>query len=406
LKLRSVICLALAHGLVDAYAQVVTPLWPRLQREFLLRDLALSLLFAAWQLGTSVSQPLFGYWGDRRDNKRLLGVGPGLAVVCVCAVGFAPGPLALTLLLVAGGLGIGAFHPEAAVAVVESSGTRATTGLALFAFGGMVGLGFGPVLSGALAEKLGLPGLAWGIVPGLIVLGLLAFIRRPAHHHLPIPGDAPTLSALLAGRGMVVTLLLATATLRVIPAVGIPLGLAFVLDRQGRSEVEIGWAQSLFLLSGGIGTLISPLLVRRGREVAMLAGTMLPAALCMALLAMSQGWIFYLGLAGAGLLLQGGIPVLIAYSQRLLPEGRRLAASLTLGASWGLGGLIVAGLRAVVAGRPEQLFWMLIPFTLAAAGVAWLLPRLGPSGESLGHRGQSEPREHNSQAAATELSPT
>src|SRR5205823_2242384 len=99
--------------------------------------------------------------GDRFDTRWIVAMGPALAIACITLVGFAPGPFTLALLLTVGGLGIGGFHPEAAVGVVQVSGTRITRGLAIFTFGGMVGLGIGPYLSGTLAAHFGLHSLIW-----------------------------------------------------------------------------------------------------------------------------------------------------------------------------------------------------------------------------------------------------
>jgi hypothetical protein len=132
----------------------------------------------------------------------------------------------------------------------------------------------------------------------------------------------------------------------------------------------------LFLLSGGLGTLVCALFGRGGREVGTLVGTTLLAAGFLALLTLPHAWAMYLGLAGSGFLLQGTIPTLIAYSQRLLPRGQRLAASLTLGASWGLGSLCVSGLTAIFADdQLPNLLWAMVPFALASSVCAALLPR-------------------------------
>src|SRR5690348_11883919 len=111
--------------LVDGYAQVVMPLWPRLGTDLQLRPLTLILLYWAWQVAASVSHPFFGCWGDRFHPRWMIALGPALAIVCVSLIGLVHDPFSITLLLVAGGLGIGAFHPEAAVDVVAASGTKA-----------------------------------------------------------------------------------------------------------------------------------------------------------------------------------------------------------------------------------------------------------------------------------------
>jgi FSR family fosmidomycin resistance protein-like MFS transporter len=378
LNLRALLCLALIHTLVDSYAQFVSPLWPRLRDTLGLEPRSFTLLFAAWQVSTSVSQPLFGYWGDRFGSRWMVALGPVLAVLCLGSIGFATSGLGVALLLTVGGFGIGAFHPEAAAGVAEAAGAKLTNGLALFTFGGMLGLGIGPFLSGVLVEAYGLESLAWTVPPGLLLLGSLLLLYHPARHAALPRASAAGLADLLGGRVGPVLLLLGVATLRVVPALGVPLGLAFVLKQRGLSEAEIGWSQSVFLLSGGFGTLACPLLARPGRELAALAGTMIPAAGCLVLVTARQPLPYYLGLAGAGLFLQGAVPILISYSQRLLPRGRRVGASLTLGTSWGLGGLIVAGLQAYYTSidRLEGMLWALVPFALVAALGSCLLPRL------------------------------
>src|SRR5262249_51145377 len=119
LNYRALVCLALIHALVDCFSQFVSPLWPSLQTELGVAPWAISLLFASWQMGASLSQPLFGYLGDRFDTRWIVGLGPGMAIACITLVGLAPGPITLGLLLAIGGLGIGGFHPEAAVGVVQ-----------------------------------------------------------------------------------------------------------------------------------------------------------------------------------------------------------------------------------------------------------------------------------------------
>jgi FSR family fosmidomycin resistance protein-like MFS transporter len=394
LNYRSLVCLALIHSLVDCVGQFVSPLWPSLEGELGVAPWAISLLFAVWQTGASISQPVFGYLGDRFDTRWTVPLGPALAIVCLTLVGFAPGPLTLGLLLLAGGLGIGGFHPEAAVGVVQASERRITLGLAIFTFGGMVGLGLGPYLSGTLATRYGLQSLVWAALPGLLLVGTLTVVRGPVarpHTHAGQGGNGS--NAILDGRGLSVLLLLVVATLRVVPALGVPWCLAFLLKEQGATEAKIGLMQSIFLLSGGAGTLLCPLFARAGRELPTLVGTTLLAAGFLALLPHGSPWQIYLGLIGSGFLLQGTIPILISYSQQLLPRGRRLAASLTLGASWGVGGVLVAGLKLLFPSSEHLpgMLWAMVPFALASSACAALLPRCATLLDSSRHETLAAP---------------
>jgi len=378
LKFRSLLCLALIHTLVDTTAQLLTPLWPRLQETFSLSPWAFTALYATWQASASVSQPLFACCGDRWNTRWIVWLGPGLGVVCLGLIGFAGHPILLALLLMVGGFGIGAFHPEAAVGVVEASGERIANALSIFTFGGMVGLAIGPTLSGTLVDRFGLQGLAWTLVPSILLLCMLTLVRGPSGDGVEGHSPGPPLRQVLEGRWLATTILLSVATLRVVPALGVPLWLPFLLKQRGLSEQAIGLSVSLVLLRGGIGTLVCPLFCRPGKEIPVLVGTGLPAAGCLILLAADNSVAYYVGLIGSGFLVQGAVPILIAYSQRLLPRGRRLAASLSLGTSWGLGALIVGGFPAYFSalGRLEWMFWAMAPFALAAALGSYRLPRL------------------------------
>jgi len=219
--------------------------------------------------------------------------------------------------------------------------------------------------------------LIWTSLPALLLLATFPLLRGPSvHPHAHTGNNGVGFKAMLEGRGVAVLLLLAVATLRVVPAMGVPFALAFLLKREGAGDDEIGLLQRVFLWSGGVGTLLCPLLARRGRELGTLVGTTLVAAAFLALLTRTDAWSIFVGLAGAGFLLQGTIPILIAYSQRLLRRGQRLAASLTLGASWGLGGIIVAGLKAVFSENQMTLMlWTMVPFAIVSSACVPFLPR-------------------------------
>ena len=109
------ICLALTHTLVDTIALLIAPLWPELKSSFTFTPTMLLVAFVVQALPTSVSQRVFGYLRDRRATPLWLWLGPILAAVCLTLIGAAPSTAVLLVLLFVGGIGVGAFHPEAAV---------------------------------------------------------------------------------------------------------------------------------------------------------------------------------------------------------------------------------------------------------------------------------------------------
>jgi FSR family fosmidomycin resistance protein-like MFS transporter len=182
----------------------------------------------------------------------------------------------------------------------------------------------------------------------------------------PPPGAAPesprgaavSLAALIRGRGATVTVLLLTGTLRVLPAIGIPLALAFMLKARGQSNEQIGIIQSVFLAGVGAGSLGCAMFVRRANERRVL---WLPPVLVAPVIWVCPSAGFerlLLCAAVGGFLLGTTMPILVGYGQRLMPEGQRVASSITMGVTWGLGGAIVAGMMTVVnrLQRPDLAF--------------------------------------------------
>src|SRR6185437_11258337 len=102
-----------------------------------------ALLLLAATVSSSLVQPLFGLWSDRRGALWLI---PGGTILGAVGVGFAAVspyyPLALVLVF-AGGLGIAAFHPEGAKYAAYSSGRKRASGMSYFNIGGNTGYALG-----------------------------------------------------------------------------------------------------------------------------------------------------------------------------------------------------------------------------------------------------------------------
>ena len=187
--------------------------------------------------------------------------------------------------------------------------------------------------------------------------------------------------------------MLVIGVLRVLAVLGVPLGLAFLLKGAGRTNAEIGLPQSLFLAGVGCGSLVCALFVRRSGEHRVL--WMLPLfvvpLLCLVPWA-GTGLVLLAGLALAGLLLGATLPILVSYGQQLLPEGQRTASSITMGVTYGLGGMIVAAAMAASnrLHRPELPFATFAGACLLSSLLcAWLPdPRVRPASRTLA----SQPR--------------
>jgi FSR family fosmidomycin resistance protein-like MFS transporter len=385
-RVSLLLLLILAHGLVDTFASLIQPLWPDLQGRLALEPGSIQWAYVTWSLATSVSQLLFGYWGDRYRGRWLIWAGPALGVICLSSIGLVHSLPMLNVLLVVGGLGIAAFHPEAAALAGASAPDNRSRAMSLFAVGGSAGQAFGPIYGGVISTQFGLRALAWSMTWGLTILAILGLGLR----HIPEEPDArdqgrPSAWAGLdraSGAGLALVLLI--GVLRVLAVLGVPLALAFALKARGNTDEQIGLAQGVFLAGVGGGSLGCALFVRRASERRVLWTLPLPVAPLLWLVPSAGFGLLLVAVGVAGMLLGATLPILISYGQQMLPEGQRTASSITMGVTWGLGGLVVAATMAACnrGQRPDLAFaTFAVSCLLSSLLCAWLrVPAPAPPG--------------------------
>ena len=384
--------LAMAHCLVDTFAMFAQPLWPDLKVNASLTDASVGYAFIVWSLATSLSQIVFGYWGDRHRGRWLIWAGPGIAVCCLACIGWAHSFWSLCLLLLVGGLGVGAFHPEAAALVGACSPENRSRAMSIFVLGGSIGQATGPVYAGFLTTEYGLPALAvsglWGLA--FVLLLLFAMPRMPAAPSTA-SGRTVSLGSAFRGKWLTAILVLVIGTLRVLPMLGTLFALSFLLKARGMEAFHIGVAQSVFQVSMGAGVLGCAVLVRTVHERRVL--WLLPLFGVAPLLASATvGYgALLVCLTLGGLAFGGATPVLISYGQQLLPEGQRIASSLTMGASWGIGGAIVAVVMGVCnrAEEPEMAIYLFASAPVLSSALCYWLPRIDQAPASIEMPAQS-----------------
>ncbi|MGO1173728.1 MAG: MFS transporter, partial [Actinomycetaceae bacterium] len=158
--------LAVGHACVDVYQGAVAALVPFFVLERDYTYAAASGIVLAASLLSSIVQPLFGALTDRWALPWLLPACTVLGGLGVALSGLW-GSYALTLVLVAvSGIGVAAYHPEAArLARTASAGSH--TAMAWFSTGGNAGFAIAPVLVGLSVCVGGL-----GLTPALVLPAL------------------------------------------------------------------------------------------------------------------------------------------------------------------------------------------------------------------------------------------
>lgn len=369
------IVLTALHFVVDTVASQVSPLWPMLEQH---HHLPTFWMLFIWTIAGSFSQLGFAMIGDRAASRWLVWLGPAASCVCLGCLGLFEHPIMLAGLLTVAGMGISSFHPEGATLSGNCWPNARSRAVSIFAMGGFLGQSVGPPSSGWVVTRFNLSALTYGIAIGLLLMLALRVVYRPAHS-VKRTHSAVTVStwSVFSQRPGVMSLLLAAGTVRVIAAAGLPITFAYWLTSLEFNKAEIGWVQSAFLAGFGLGNLLAAIAVRPERERLVLWLIPLFCVPCLLAMPSLTGLALSTAALATGLFLGIAQPVFISYGQQLFPESQRVASSITMGVSWGLGGAIVAGLMDL-CGRTksyELAFVMFAIAVMASSVLCALLPR-------------------------------
>jgi len=297
-------------------------------------------------LSSSVIQPVFGFWSDRRGARWLLSAGVALGGVGIALAAISSNYPMLLLLVFLSGLGIGAFHPEGAKFAGFASGDRRATGMALFAIGGNAGFALGPLLVSVAVGAWGLDGGLLLAVPCLLAAAVLVAEGRRLQAIVPVDGDrGVTRSADDQPRAL--ALLVTIVVLRSVGYFGLFTFVPLWEVAKGESRSAATHLLTYLLAAGAVGTIVAgPLADRFGRRSVVFVSLVAAIPLILTYVLVG-GAIGRAGAIGAGAAIIGTFGVTLVMSQEYLPSQVAMASGLSVGFSVGLGGIAAVLLGAV-----------------------------------------------------------
>jgi MFS transporter, FSR family, fosmidomycin resistance protein len=341
---RAMAALSAGHCATDFANGALPALLPFMVDRFDLSYTLAATLMLAWAASSSLIQPVFGAWSDRRGALWLLPAGAAVAGIGIALAAASPSYWLVLLLILVSGLGSAAYHPEGSKFAAYASGRKRASGMSLFSIGGNLGYALGPTATTPLVIAFGLTGGLLLAVPSLVVAALLLSVLPFLRGFVPEPG-AQVVSG--ENRPGALTLLLGVIAFRSVAWFGLITFVPLWEVSLGHSKSHGNHLLSLMLLAGGLGTLAAgPVADRLGRRPVLTASMLLVGPLTVAYVLVG-GVLGAFALALVGICVISTFGVSMVMAQEYLPRRIGMASGLSSGLSIGLGGIAAVVLGAV-----------------------------------------------------------
>jgi FSR family fosmidomycin resistance protein-like MFS transporter len=377
---KAMLALAGGHLGTDFSNGSLPALLPFLADRFALSYALVAGLMLASAAASSLVQPLFGLWSDRRGAIWLLPCGVALAGVGIALASAAPSYWFVLAFVVVSGIGIAAYHPEGSKFAAYASGHRRASGMSAFSIGGNLGFALGPIVATPLVVGLGLGGGLLLAVPPLAIAALL-FVLLPFLRTF-VPERSVARRSAGEDRPVALAILLGVIGFRSLAWWGLLTFVPLWEVSLGHSKAYGNHLLALMLLVGGLGTVVvGPAADRIGRRPVLLASLVAAGPLMLVFVAVG-GAIGAAALALAGISVVGTFGLTMVMSQEYLPRHIGTASGLSIGFSIGLGGIAALGLGALAdAVDLQAALYVCAAAPLAGFVLTLLLPSARPRGK-------------------------
>jgi FSR family fosmidomycin resistance protein-like MFS transporter len=342
MKYRQVAILAIGHAATDINQGALPAMLPFFIAAYDLSYAAAAAIVFAANMTSSIVQPLFGHAADRFSKPWMLSLGLMMAGAGLALTGVSGSYAWVLLLAIVSGIGIAAYHPEAARLVNFAAGQRKGAAMSMFGVGGTLGFALGPLIGSAALLEWGLSGTLVLLVPvALMALVMMSQYKtfENLHKQRKQVRDHAQTPELKDNWGAFARLTI-TVIMRSILFYGlntfIPI---YWINTLQQSKASGALALTVFAGAGIAGNLLGGALADRiGKKKVILLGCagLLPAV--PALVFVDDPQLALLLLIPIGLALYGTYSPTVVLGQSYLPNRVGLSSGVTLGVAVAIGG--------------------------------------------------------------------
>jgi FSR family fosmidomycin resistance protein-like MFS transporter len=372
-----------AHLLNDLIQSMIPAIYPLIKEAYQLDFAQIGLITLAFQVTSSILQPMLGYATDRRPWPYAMVAGMGATLLGLLGLSFATSYVMVLAAAALVGLGSAVFHPEATRMARHAAAGRQGLAQGVFQVGGHAGYALGPLLAAAVVVPRGQASLSWfsGVALLAMVLmswtaGRYAALRRAQALSVRDGINAPAERLPTRHVAFAMTILIVLLFSKNAYSSGFTSYYTFYLIERFQVTVQVSQLMLfLYLVVGALGVIVGGIVgdrIGRDRVIWLSILGSLPFALVLPYVD-----LFWTGVLSVliSLIMASAFSSILIYAIDLVPTRVGLVGGLFYGLAFGLGGLAAAGL-GVLADRIGIVDVFRLCAWLPAVGLlAFLLPR-------------------------------
>lgn len=380
---RILFAISFGHFLNDSMQAVVPALFPILEKTMNLSYMQVGWIAFALNMTSSIMQPVFGMYSDKKPSPFLLPLGMFSSMLGMIGLAFALNFIIVIISVLFIGLGSAVFHPEGARVAYMAAGTKRGLAQAIYQVGGNTGNSLAPIFTALIFVPLGQIGSLGFTAFAAVGIVLLIFVSNWYRNELATGAVRRKKRAALEAENAIVSthikfvivLLVFLTFVRSWYGAGIGNFYQFYLiEHYGLSIKNAQYFVFAFMIAGVLGTFFGgPLADRFGKKTIIVFSMLGSAPLALLLPHVSLVWVVPLFLC-IGFISSSSFSVIVVYAQELVPGKVGMVSGLIVGLAFGLGAL-----GSVVLGKLADIyslqFIMLLCSCLPLIGLtSWLLP--------------------------------
>ncbi|MDA2006181.1 MFS transporter [Bacillus cereus] len=380
---RILFAISFGHFLNDSMQAVVPALFPILEKTMNLSYMQVGWIAFALNMTSSIMQPVFGMYSDKKPSPFLLPLGMFSSMLGMIGLAFAPNFIIVIISVLFIGLGSAVFHPEGARVAYMAAGAKRGLAQAIYQVGGNTGNSLAPIFTALIFVPLGQIGSLGFTAFAAVGIVLLIFVSNWYRNELATGAVRRKKRAALEAENAIVSthikfvilLLVFLTFVRSWYGAGIGNFYQFYLiEHYGLSIKNAQYFVFAFMIAGVLGTFFGgPLADRFGKKTIIVFSMLGSAPLALLLPHVSLVWVVPLFLC-IGFISSSSFSVIVVYAQELVPGKVGMVSGLIVGLAFGLGAL-----GSVVLGKLADIyslqFIMLLCSCLPLMGLtSWLLP--------------------------------